>query len=90
MEVRRSRSAAIELCLNEDVSKREIYWINTLNTQHPNGYNSMGGNPETGRYELHPDTKRLISQNRTGFHSASGQRDRSPGPRSSSFRTVKS
>ena len=80
---------AIELCLNEDVSKREIYWINTLNTQHPNGYNSMGGNPETGRYELHPDTKRLISQNRSGFHRREWPEGSFPRAKVQLVRTVK-
>ena len=60
--------SSLELCLTEDAQRREIFWINTLGTQHPNGYNSVGGNTETGRYELHEDQKRLVSQNRKGFY----------------------
>lgn len=58
----------LEVCHKDDRAAREIFWINELNTLHPNGYNLMGGDTETGRYHMHEDSKKKISGSRSGFH----------------------
>lgn len=49
----------IELIHTNRAAEREIFWINTLGTQHPLGYNLTGGTE--GRYELNDETKALMS-----------------------------
>lgn len=48
----------------DELNKKEIYWIGRLNCLCPNGYNlSLGGN---GGGKLHESTKRKISDNQKG------------------------
>lgn len=46
-------------------AEREIFWINSLNTVAPNGYNLMGG--EGDRFTTHPDTKELMRRSHKSF-----------------------
>lgn len=45
----------LEFCLVEDAKKREIFWINELNTVHPNGYNLMFGDGD--KYTMHSESR---------------------------------
>lgn len=63
----------IEECADADMSNREQYWIQELNTLTPNGYNMTPGgevlygehNPFFGHQHT-DETKRIISQKKTG------------------------
>ena len=50
----------LEFCLIEDAKKREIYWIDELNTIHPNGYNLMSGDGE--KYTTHPESRQKSAE----------------------------
>ena len=63
----------IEECDYDVIEERERYWIETLNTIEPNGYNILCGgkhlyekdNPFYGKHHS-DDTKRIISEKNTG------------------------
>ncbi len=50
----------LEFCLVEDAKKREIFWINELDTVHPNGYNLTSG--EGDRYTMHAESRQRCAE----------------------------
>ena len=55
----------IEIIHTSIAAQREIYWINQLGTQSPYGYNLTGGRDD--RYELHSETKALMSKSHRSY-----------------------
>lgn len=50
----------------ENISERERYWINTLNTLRPNGYNLTLGGEGTFGYKHTEETKKKLSEMKKG------------------------